>query len=95
LDLVAIAPDGEVAAFTTIWFDDVTRCGVYEPVGTKPEHQRHGLASSLIIEGMRRLKRMGATLALTTGGTPHANALYESVLGPSYDMYQPWEKRWP
>ena len=29
LDLVAIAPGGEVAAFTTIWYDDVTRCGVF------------------------------------------------------------------
>jgi mycothiol synthase len=95
LDLVAIAPDGEVAAFTTIWYDDVTRCGYFEPVGTKPEHQRHGLASSLLNEGMRRLKKMGATQAMTSGGTARANALYQSVLGPVYDLYQPWEKRWP
>ena len=94
LDLVAIATDGEVAAFTTIWYDDVTRCGCFEPIGTVPEHQRRGLASSLIIEGMRRLKRMGATQAVTSGGTPPANALYQSVLGPVYDLYQLWGKRW-
>jgi mycothiol synthase len=95
LDLVAIAPEGEVAAFATVWYEDVTRCGIFEPVGTKPEHQRQGLASALLRESMRRLKRMGATLAMTTGGSLHANALYQSVLGPTYDMYQPWEKRWP
>ena len=94
LDLVAIAPDGNVAAFTTTWYDDVTRCGIFEPVGTMPEHQRCGLARSLLCECMRRLKRMGATLAMTTGGTTHANGLYQSVLGPVYDLYQPWEKRW-
>lgn len=94
LDLVAIAPSGEVAAFTTIWYDDVTRCGCYEPVGTMPEHQRFGLARTLMCEGMRRMKRMGATLGITTGGSLPANALYQAVLGPVFDLYQPWEKRW-
>jgi mycothiol synthase len=95
LDLVAIAPEGDIAAFITAWYDDVTRCGIFEPVGTMPDHQRRGLARSLLSEGMRRLKRMGATLVMTSGGTLHANALYQSVLGPIYDFYQPWEKRWP
>ncbi len=74
LDLVAIAPSGEVAAFTTTWYDDVTRCGYFEPVGTVPEHQRCGLARSLLSEGMRRLKQLGATQAMTIGGEPPANA---------------------
>jgi mycothiol synthase len=94
LDLVAIAPSGEVAAFTTIWYDDVTRCGYFEPVGTMPEHQRCGLARSLLCEGMRRLKRSGAAQVMMIGGEPPANALYQAVLGPVYDLYQPWEKRW-
>jgi len=95
LDLVAIAPSGEIAAFTTIWYDEATRCGYFEPVGTMPEHQRCGLARSLLCEGMRRLSRLGATQVMTSGGVPPANALYQSVLGPIYDLYQPWEKRWP
>ncbi len=95
LDLVAITPAGEVAAFTTIWYDDVTHSGYFEPVGTTPEHQRCGLARSLLCEGMRRLKCLGATQVMTIGGEPPANALYQSVLGPIYDLFQPWEKRWP
>jgi GNAT superfamily N-acetyltransferase len=95
LDLVAITPDGDMAAFTTIWYDDVTRCGYFEPVGTRPEHQRQGLARSLLCEGMRRLKRMGATQAVTIGGEPAANALYQSVLGPDFDLSVPWGKKWP
>ena len=94
MDLVAIASNGEVAAFTTLWYDDVTRCGYFEPVGTMPEHQRQGLARSLLCEGMRRLKRSGATQVMTIGGEPPANGLYQSVLGPVYDLSQPWEKRW-
>jgi mycothiol synthase len=94
LDLVAIAPNGEVAAFTTIWYDEVTRCGYFEPVGTRPEHQRRGLARSLMTEGMRGLKRLGASQAMVMGGAIPANALYQSIMGPVYDIFQPWEKRW-
>ena len=94
LDLVAIAPEGEVAAFATVWYDGGTRCGYFEPVGTVPEHQRRGLARSLLCEGMHRLKEIGAIQAMTIGGEPPANALYESVLGPIFDLSAPWEKRW-
>ena len=94
LDLVAIAPMGEVAAFTTIWYDEATGCGEFEPVGTVAEHQRRGLAKALMFEGMRRLHQLGATQCMVTGGSAHANGLYQAVMGPSYDLYQPWEKRW-
>ncbi len=94
LDLVATAPSGEVAAFTTVWFDEETHSGCFEPVGCMPEHQRKGLARALLHEGMRRLKKLGATMCMTSGGSTHANGLYQAVLGPVYDIYQPWEKRW-
>lgn len=94
LDLVAVAPAGEIVAFTTIWYDEVMRSGYFEPVGTVPEHRRNSLARSLMTEGMRRLKRLGATQAMVMGGSLEANALYQSVLGPVCDIYQPWEKRW-
>jgi mycothiol synthase len=94
LDLVVIGPRGEVAAFTTIWYDEVTGSGYFEPVGCMPEHQRQGLTRSLMCEGMRRLKSLGATQAMVMGGSIPANALYESALGPVYDIFQPWEKRW-
>jgi len=94
LDLVAISPGGEVAAFTTLWYDDATGSGYFEPVGTVPEHQRQGLGSALLCEGMRRIKKLGAIQAMTIGGSSQANGLYQAVLGPTYDVSQPWEKRW-
>jgi len=94
LDIVAVAPGGEFAAFCTLWYDDVTRTGYFEPVGTAPEHQRRGLAKAVMYEAMRRLKRMGGTLATVGGYSPAANALYTSVMGPEYSLCEPWLKEW-
>jgi mycothiol synthase len=94
LDLVAVAPDGAVAAFCTVWFDDVTRSGVFEPVATVPDHQRRGLGKALMTEGLRRLQRMGATTAFVGGYSTAANALYRSVMGPDHELDEPWVKEW-
>ena len=94
LDLIVAAPDGSIAAFCTIWFDDVTRSGYFEPVATVPAHQKRGLGKALMTEGLRRLQRMGCTLATVAGGTPWANALYRSVMGPEHELYEPWVKEW-
>lgn len=94
LDLVAIAPDGAVAAFCTIWFDDVTRSAYIEPLATVPAHRRLGLGRALLTEGLRRLQRLGATRAFVGGFSPAANALYSSVMGPEHELYEPWVKKW-
>lgn len=93
LDLVAVAPDGAIAAFCTVWFDDVTRSGYFEPVATVPAHQRRGLARALMTEGLRRLQRIGATVAFVSGYSPAANALYQSVMGNDHDLYEPWARQ--
>jgi len=94
LDLVAIAPDGAIASFATIWFDDVTRSAYFEPVATVPTHQRRGLGKAVMTDGLRRLQRMGATLALVGGYSPGANALYRSVMGPDRELNEPWVRAW-
>ena len=43
-DLVVVAPDGRIAAFTVIWPDAETSLAQFEPVGTDPDFQRIGLA---------------------------------------------------
>jgi len=94
LDLVAIAPDGAVAAFCTIWFDDVTRSAYFEPVGTVPSHQRRGLGRLILTEGLKRIQRIGATRAFVSGMGPGANALYASVFGPDHELYESWVREW-
>ena len=69
---LAVAPDGAIASFCTLWYDDVTRAVCFEPVGTSPEHQRRGLAKAVIAEGMRRAKEMGALVANFQSWLPSA-----------------------
>jgi mycothiol synthase len=90
LDLVAVASDGELAGFCTVWFDEVTWTAAFEPVGTHPAHQRKGLGKALLAEGLRRAQRLGATLT-TVGSYSHAaGALYASVGFIEYDLSEPW-----
>jgi GNAT superfamily N-acetyltransferase len=92
LDLVAVAPDGELAAFCTVWYDDVTRTGYFEPVGTLPVHQRKGPGKAIMTEGLRRLKHMGGIYATVAGYSDAAIALYSSVMSPDAVLYERWHK---
>ena len=94
LDIVAVAPTGEIASFCTFWYDDVTRSAYIEPVGTVPEHQRRGLARAAITEGLRRLQRMGGTRAFVCGYEVSANALYAVVMSPAHGLFEQWVKEW-
>lgn len=94
LDLVAQAPNGELAAFCTVWFDDVTRTAAFEPVGTHPDHQRRGLGKAVMTEGLRRAARLGATLATVGSYSEAAGGLYGSVGFTEYDLCEPWVKAW-
>lgn len=93
LDIVAITPGSEIAAFATIWFDDATRSGVFVLVGAMPAHQRRGLSTAVMTEGLHRLQHMGATRAFVSGYTRPANALYATVMSQK-DVQEPWVKAW-
>ncbi len=85
LDLVAESPEGEIASFATVWYDDALRVCTFEPVGTAPEHQKKGLAKAVIAEGMRRARAMGAQTASVGGGgasNPPADKLYAAMFSP-------------
>lgn len=94
LDIVAAAPDGSLAAFCTIWYDDVTRTGCFEPVGVDPDHHRRGLGKAIMTEAMHRVQRMGATRVLVGGFSDAANALYSAVVNPHADTIERWVKTW-
>jgi mycothiol synthase len=94
LDILAVAPDGELAAFGTVWFDDVTRTAVFEPVGTHPNHQKRGLGKAVMSEGLRRAHRLRATLATVSSYSKGAHALYESRGFTDVDLLEPWVKEW-
>lgn len=80
LDVVASAPDGNIAAFCTIFYDDYTRSAVTVLVGVDAEHWRRGLGKAVMTEGLRRLKALGCTRVLSTAHEEPADALYRSIL---------------
>jgi mycothiol synthase len=94
LDLVAVAPDGAIAAFCTAWYDDVTRSVYLEPVATVPAHQRRGLARAVVTEALRRAQELGADLALVSGYGAPANTLYRSVMSAEHDVAEAWVRAW-
>ncbi len=93
LDIVAEAPSGEIAAFSTIYFDDATRSAVCVLVGTVPEYQRLGLGKAVLAEGFRRLQQLGATRVFANGYDPPASALYRSALG-RLSLSHSWQKQY-
>lgn len=60
LDLTCSTNTGTVAAFCTVWLDELTRAGLFEPVGTRPGFQRRGLARLLVQRATNRLYSAGA-----------------------------------
>jgi GNAT superfamily N-acetyltransferase len=80
LDVIAVASDGSIAAFCTIFYDDYTRSAVTVLVGTAAEHWRHGLGKAVMTEGLRRLKVLGCTLVFSTAHEEPADYLYRSVM---------------
>jgi predicted N-acetyltransferase YhbS len=80
LNLVAVGPDGTFAAHAGFTYDEANRFGILEPVCTRPDHRRRGLALSLIREGIRRVRRLGAVaVTVDTGADEGPNRLYEAA----------------
>jgi ribosomal protein S18 acetylase RimI-like enzyme len=81
LDVVAVSPDGEIAAYVNGWADPLNRIGDFGPVGTLPAYRRQGLARSVLLEALGRMKAYGMDRVCVSTGESNAPArrLYESV----------------
>lgn len=94
LDLLAAAPDGSFAAYVGVTYDGRNRLGIFEPVCTHPDHRRRGLARALMVEGLWRLRDLGASeVTVGTGDDVAANRLYEAVGFTEAYRGRVWEKR--
>jgi mycothiol synthase len=69
LDLVAVAPDGSLAAYCVCWFSaeenllSGRKDGYTDPIATHPAYQRRGLARALLLTGLHLLKERGIETA--------------------------------
>jgi mycothiol synthase len=72
LDIVVVAPGGELASAALAWFDAANGTGEFEPAGTHPAHRRKQLVSAALCEGMRRLRDSGALAAIVYADAENA-----------------------
>lgn len=81
LDVVAIAPDGVIAAYVNGWLDPVNRIGDFGPVGALPAYRRQGLTRAALLESLRRMQAAGMERACVSTGVSNmpAQGLYESA----------------
>jgi GNAT superfamily N-acetyltransferase len=78
LDLVAVAPDGTLAAYALGWLDERSHSLLFEPVGTDPAHSGRGLARALCARMLQVACGLGAA---------------EAVVGPRGDAAYPLPRR--
>jgi ribosomal protein S18 acetylase RimI-like enzyme len=81
LDVVAVAPDGGIAAYVNSWIDPVNRIGDFGPVGARPAFRRRGLTRGVLLEGLRRMQAHGMDCVIVSTGVENTPAirLYESI----------------
>ena len=95
LDVVVAAPDGTFAAFAMVWIDPQTCIGSFEPVGTRDGMQRKGLGKAALLEGMRRMKARGMTVAIVLTHAHNAGniAFYQAAGFTPTNMIMKYEKK--
>ncbi len=69
LDLVAVTPAGELAAYCIAWWDPASRTSLFEPVGAALAHRRQGYAKALLRDALRRLRELGGEYAYVVSET--------------------------
>jgi len=78
---IVAAPDGTLAAYCVAWFDPQTQTVEIEPLGTRPEFRRLGLARAIVHEVQRRSTERSATTVMvwSVSKNPEARRVYESA----------------
>ena len=94
LDYVVEAPDASFAAFCLAWLDPDNAVGLFEPVGTHPNHQRRGLATAACLSALHGLRAAGATRAVVASLDPSdGEELYEKVGFRTVTRHVPFGKK--
>jgi len=86
-EFVVEADDGTLAAFTVTWHDELNGTGLFEPVGTHPDHRGKGIARAMIYWAMRGMAEAGLSTALVQNksGNTASRSLYRAC------GFEPWQ----
>lgn len=92
--VIALDEDGGVAAFANAWVDRGLGVAELEPVGTRPERQKLGLAAALVLEVENRVLALGVhTATVHSWSTSEgANRLYERLGYRAADRQLCWRR---
>lgn len=93
LELYTRHSSGTMSSYALVWYNPITKTGMYEPVATNKAHQKKGLGKAVLIEGLRRLKELGATKAYVGSADDNRKAFYSSAGFTEYDIYRKWVKK--
>lgn len=78
-DLVAVSPEGVIAAFT-IWWADSSGIAQIEPFGTHPDFHRQGVGRALIYHALHEMREAGMRVArVCSENDPRAFGFYSGV----------------
>ncbi len=79
--VIAVEPDGRVLAFADPFFDHTNKIGEFEPVGTRKQMHRRGLAKAVLTRGLELMKDAGMRQAVVRTGFDNHAAItaYRSV----------------
>ena len=89
LDVLVLAPTGDVAAYALGWYDAGSRAGLLEPVGTHPAWRRRGLALAVVKALTCRLAALGAR-RVTVGTAEGNRAATELYIATGYRSAGAW-----
>lgn len=80
-DLMVRDAQGRPGACCLAWFDETSRAGTFEPVGTHPDGRRQGFARAALLDGLRRFAEAGMDWVIigVDVDNPGAEALYRGV----------------
>ncbi|MFI1395930.1 GNAT family N-acetyltransferase [Streptomyces sp. NPDC020681] len=82
-DLIVVSPTGDAVAYCQGWYDEANDVGVFEPVGTHPEHRRLGLARAVCTAVLHAFADAGGHRATVCcrgdAAYPVPKQLYESM----------------
>ncbi|OZV13934.1 hypothetical protein CIW83_00390 [Tissierella sp. P1] len=66
LKVAVVAPDGNFVSYCGMWYDPEVGYAVVEPVATDPDYRRMGLGKAAVLEGIKRVGKLGAKTAWWT-----------------------------
>jgi ribosomal protein S18 acetylase RimI-like enzyme len=90
LDLVAVAPDGRLAAFCIAWLTPASlgaASGQIEPLGVRADFREAGLGRALLDEAVRRLNARGAAQILVETDN-YRNAAFHLYTAAGFSVIQ-------